>query len=51
MEDEVYLPCVPPGSAEVGDVWYCPDCARRFDYVLFLQDDEIEIEAWFTERI
>lgn len=53
MEDDLPdIPCDPPLPAEVGDQWFCPECARKFHYVLIqLEDRDVEIKAWFTSEI
>lgn len=53
MEDELPdIPCEPPLPAEIGDVWFCPECARKFYYVMFsLDDGHTEVEAWYTSEI
>lgn len=44
--------CEPPLPAEIGDVWYCPGCARKFYYTLMVMEDlGMEFEAWFTNEI
>lgn len=49
--EEINFDCEPPHEAEVGDQWYCPGCARKFQYVLMTYgDEETEIEAWFTDE-
>lgn len=52
MNPETDIACEPPLPAEVGDEWICPDCARKYYYVLMvLEDQGIEAEAWFTSEI
>ena len=50
-DDLPEIPCEPPIPAEIGDVWYCDGCARKFHYVLMTLDNDVEIEAWFTSEI
>lgn len=46
------ISCEPPEVAEVGDSWICPDCARKFHYILVtLQPEEVVTEAWFTDEL
>jgi len=42
--------CDPPLIGEVGDVWYCPGCARKFSYIVMLVDDLPVGYAWFTDE-
>ena len=44
------LDCDPPLIGEVGDVWYCPGCARKFTYIMMLADDVPVGYAWFTDE-
>ena len=46
------IDCDPPDQAEVGQIWYCPGCARKFNYSLFELEDTGEVYyAWFTMEI
>jgi hypothetical protein len=46
------ISCEPPEVAEVGDSWICPDCARKFHYILVtLQPENVVTEAWFTDEL
>jgi hypothetical protein len=48
----VEVDCEPPVPAEIGDVWYCPGCARKWHYTLFVDEEEdVTAEAWFTTEI
>jgi hypothetical protein len=47
----VGLPCETPLIGEVGDVWYCPECARKYYYILITVDDIPAAEAWVTNEI
>lgn len=45
------LPCEFPEEGEVGDVWYCPACARKFYYVMITVDDKPVAWAWITNEV
>lgn len=48
-DDYPDIPCMPPRFGEVGDVWYCSGCARKFHYVKMTSEDET-MEVWFTNE-
>jgi hypothetical protein len=51
-DDFPVIPCLPPLEAEVGDSWICPDCARKFHYlVITLESENIEANVWFTSEL
>ena len=46
------IDCLPPADFDVGDVWYCPYCARKFYRVMVrVEDQDFEAEAWFTDEL
>lgn len=52
MDDLPDITCNPPIPAEVGDQWICPECARKFTYIIItLEDWGFQSEAWFTREI
>lgn len=53
MQDKYYdmQDCIFPDEAEIGDIHYCPGCARKWQYQLLILDEEQEYEAWFSNEI
>lgn len=49
------IDCDPPDGAEVGDVWFCPYCARKFQRIVMSWTDKLdqehEAEAWYTSEV
>lgn len=52
LDDYPDIDCELPESAEIGDTWICPGCARKFYYIhVTLQPENIVQEAWFTNEL
>jgi hypothetical protein len=52
MDEYPELDCNFPTGAEIGDTWICPECARKFHYVLItVEDTGCAYEAWYTDEI